>query len=299
MFRILALLPLPMICLGQGSLNGERLPVDKLNNEISPNELKRNASFNLDEIKVRWKKTALENCTGVPCVIEPPQPPAPSFTCGTSTVLDIDGNIYNSILIGAQCWTKENLKVTKYNDGTSIPLDVSGTSTGMVIQTWSTRNEGAYTIYANEPSSGTNATTYGFLYNWYAVKGITMSGINTYKNLCPTGFHVPTDLEWTTLTTYLGGVSVAGGKMKDTGTTLWSSPNTNAVNTSGFTALPGGGRRDPGNFDVIGATAFFWSATESTPTKAWIHFLGSGSGIAQRGDFSLKPFGASVRCLRD
>jgi len=87
--------------------------------------------------------------------------------------------------------------------------------------------------------------------------------------------------------------------MKETGSTLWNSPNTNAVNTSGFTALSDGGHRDPGNIDLIGATAIFWSATECTPTEAWIHFLGSGSGIAQRGDFSLKPIGPSVRCLRD
>jgi hypothetical protein len=96
MFRILAFLLLPVICLAQVNSNGEKPTGELLSNEISPNEIKRNASFNLDEIKIRWKKAALENCTGVPCVVEPP---APSFTCGTSTISDVDGNVYETVSI--------------------------------------------------------------------------------------------------------------------------------------------------------------------------------------------------------
>ena len=124
MFRILAFLLLPVICLAQVNSNWEKPTGELLSNEISPNEIKRNASYNLDEIKVRWKKAALENCIGVPCVT------APSFTCGTSTVPDNELNSYNTVLIGTQCWTKENLKVTKYNDNTAIPLNATGGSSG-------------------------------------------------------------------------------------------------------------------------------------------------------------------------
>jgi uncharacterized protein (TIGR02145 family) len=222
-------------------------------------------------------------------------PSAPSFSCGT-TVADIDGNTYNTVLIGSQCWTKENLKVTKYNDGNAIPLNNTYTS-GTVSTVWQGLTTGAYTIYDNESSTGANATNYGYLYNWYAAKGIATAGSTTYKNICPTGWHVPTDTEWTTLTTYLGGTSVAGGKMKST-SSLWNSPNTGANNSSGFTALPGGARNDVGSFFSIRNDAFFWSATEFDNTNAWNSNL---YNIISDVDRSLndKSVGASVRCLRD
>jgi hypothetical protein len=169
------------ICLSF-SLNGQ----SSNSQDVEKGEsIQRNATYNLEEIKVRWKKAALENCTGVPCIIIPPPPPPPSFTCGTSTVPDIDGNTYNTVLIGTQCWTKENLKVTKYNDNTLISLDASG-GPGGTSGTWAATT-GAYTIYGNESSTGANATNYGFLYNWYAAKGIATTGSTTYKNICPTG----------------------------------------------------------------------------------------------------------------
>lgn len=224
-----------------------------------------------------------------------------SFTttkvCLTPTISDIDGNVYNTIAIGNQCWTKENVRVTKYNDGTSIPLDNSGGTSGSSTgQTWGSRTTGARTIYAHSQS---NLTTYGYLYNWYAARGIATSGYTSYKNLCPTGWHVPSDGEWTTLTTHLGGASVAGGKMKSTGTTLWISPNTEATNESGFTLLPGGYRFNDGSFNIIRNFAVFWSATENDNDNAWNRYLYNNFGNVNRDNNVDKSVGASVRCLRD
>jgi uncharacterized protein (TIGR02145 family) len=264
----------------------------------------------LEEIKVRWKKAALENCPGVPCIIIPPPPPPPSFTCGTSTISDIDGNSYNTVLIGTQCWTKENLKVTKYNDNTLISLDASG-GPGGTSRTWATTT-GAYTIYGNESSTGANATNYGFLYNWYAAKGVSTSGSATYKNICPTGWHVPTDGEWTSLiqftvptetvsATVIGTQSpTAGGKLKST-STLWSTatPPSPGTDNFGFTALPGGYRSNDGSFNLIRNNAFFWSATEDDDNYAWSRGLYISFGDVVRNNGFTKSVGASVRCLRD
>ena len=131
----------------------------------------------------------------------------PTFSCGPSMVSDIDGNIYNTVLIGTQCWTKENLKVSKYNDGTTIPNQTANTN-------WGTLLTGALTVYTGAASY---LATYGYLYNWYAAKDT--------REICPTGWHVPTNTEWETLNTYLGGTTIAGGKMKST-SSLWTSPNT-------------------------------------------------------------------------
>jgi len=292
MFRILPLLLLPMICLAQAisPLRDSQTNSGNTNSEKQALEIKRNALYNLEEIKVRWKKAALENCPGVPCIVTPP---APSFTCGTSTMTDKDNNIYSTVSIGSQCWTTTNLKVTQYDDGSLIPDLTSSTSSP-----WAT--SGARTDYTGAtgiPSGQTYVSTYGYLYNWYAVKGIATAGSTTYKNICPTGWHVPTDAEWTTLTDYLGGVSVAGGKMKST-SLLWNSPNTGADNTSGFSGLPGGYRNIDGSFNNIRGSAFFWSASEYRSTSAWSRYLNYGNSSVGRGSYS-KSVGASVRCLRD
>jgi len=303
MFRILALLLLPVICLAQVNSNGEKPTGELLSNEISPNEMKRNASFNLEEIKVRWKKAALENCTGVPCVITPPPPPPPSFTCGISTVTDVDGNSYNTVLIGTQCWTQTNLKVSKYNDGSPIDLDASGGANGNTVpQTWN-RTSGAYTIYANESSTLTNgnASNFGYLYNWYAA--------TDSRKLCPTGWHVPTDSDWNKLVKSIDSgadttgtttqSSIAGGKMKSNGTTYWNSPNTGADNASGFTALPGGWRNNNGSFNYIRDYAYFMSVTESNPNFLNLtRVLSANDGLVVRYS-GFKEVGFSVRCLRD
>lgn len=139
-------------------------------------------------------------------------------------VIDIDGNIYQAVKIGKQLWLAENLKVIHYRNGDPIQHIIDD------IQ-WHNGGFGAYCNYGNDQ---TNATIYGCLYNWYAV--------NDKRNICPSGWHIPTEAEWTVLVNYLGGDSIAGGKMKEAGTIHWESPNTGAINISGFSALPGGGR---------------------------------------------------------
>ena len=157
---------------------------------------------------------------------------------------DIDGNAYKAIKIGNQVWMYENLKTTKLNDGTAIPLVTTSAA-------WGNLTTPGYCWYNNDEAS--NKNVYGALYNWYT--------INTGK-LCPAGWHVPTVAEWTTLTTFLGGESVAGGKLKETGIAHWKSPNTGASNETGFTALPGGFRDFDGVFAQIYNSGCWWSATE-------------------------------------
>ena len=275
------------------SLNGQVLNRQEIEKGTS---IQRNATYNLEEIKVRWKKAALENCTGVPCIVTPP------FTCGT-TVSDIDGNAYNTVLIGAQCWTKENLRVRRYNNGTAIPFDATGGAGGS-SSTWQNLRIGAHTIYAHDSLAyPSNRTNYGYLYNWYAAKGMYTPGTilpNDTLNICPSGWHVPTDAEWTTLINELGGESVAGGKMKSVRTFYWNSPNEEATNESGFSALPGGFRIKNGSFNNLRYSATFWSLHESSVDYyiAWLRRLDYNSDDVFRISYE-KEHGASIRCLKD
>jgi uncharacterized protein (TIGR02145 family) len=155
-----------------------------------------------------------------------------TITTGGSTVTDVEGNVYNTVTIGNQTWMKENLKVTKYRDGTAI-----GTTTASIPNDSSSKYQWAYN------GAESNVSTYGRLYTWYAA--------TDSRGVCPSGWHLPTNAEWTTLITYLGE-SVAGGKMKEAGTTHWISPNTGATNSSGFTALPGGYRNGSAAFGSMG-----------------------------------------------
>ena len=194
-----------------------------------------------------------------------------------------------SITIGIQTWTTQNLDVATYSDGTPIP-QVNDPAV------WDKLTTGAWCYYNNDPANG---ATYGKLYNWYAVAGIHDTDPNTpNKKLAPTGYHIPSDAEWTTLTTYLGGESVAGGKMKAIGTTLWWSPNTDATNSSGFTGLPGGYRGSIGSFNYFGSNGNWWSSLEVNTTNAWTRILDYGSGDAISYDLNKKT-GFSVRCVRD
>ena len=263
MLRILPFLMLPLLGFSQTNSKVEIPIVENTTSEKQPFEINRNAQYNLEEIKVRWKKAALENCPGVPCIV------APAFTCGTSIVSDIDGNGYNIVTIGTQCWTKENLRVITYNDGTAIPLNNTYTS-GTVSTIWQGLTTGAYTIYGNETRSGANATNYGLLYNWYASKGIATTGSTTYKNICPTGYHVPTDSDWNKLVKFIDSgadtSSTSGTKSTTAGDKLKKNDALWTANTGtddyGFSALPGGYRNNVGSFNSIRSIAFFWSATE-------------------------------------
>jgi uncharacterized protein (TIGR02145 family) len=201
-----------------------------------------------------------------------------SVTYGTMT--DQDGNVYKTVTIGNQTWMAENLRTTKYNDGTAIPLVTD-------LSEWSDLSTGAYCNYDNTNNTDTIAT-FGRLYNWYAV--------NTGK-LAPKGWHVPTDADWTTLTTYLGGKSVSGSKLKETGNTHWGYPYTGATNETGFTALPGG-YRDCDNFYDVGYKSCWWSATEYVSDKAWFWHVHYNYGLVYRTNY-YKEVGSSVRCVRN
>jgi uncharacterized protein (TIGR02145 family) len=225
--------------------------------------------------EITFTTTNSNNVTGIPCP-------------GIPTVKDIDGNTYNTVQIGAQCWTKENLKVTKYRDSSVIPLDESGGTAGNGTgQTWSSRTTGARTVYGH---SAANLATFGYLYNWYAVADP--------KGLCPSGWHVPSDLEWTTMTNYLGGGSVAGGKMKAIDTTKWLIPNLGATNESGFTAIPSGFRWVFGGFYDLNGGTIFWSATEDSKTAGWYYYLREYTTSLDN-FVTGKDTGGSIRCLKN
>ena len=200
-----------------------------------------------------------------------------------SFCVDIDGNIYETVIIGDQDWMAENLKVTHYRNGDTIP-NVTDNSN------WANLSTGAYCYYDNDAN---NADTYGALYNWYAVEE------DDTRGLAPEGWRVPTDDEWQTLVDYLGGSSVAGGKMKEAGTAHWNSPNTGATNESGFTGLPGGYRGSyTGYFYDLGNYGYFWSATEDSTSTAWNRILSYNNPAVSRYYFN-KQGGFSVRCVRD
>jgi len=205
----------------------------------------------------------------------------PEKTFKTSEIVtDIDGNIYEEIIIGNQTWLKDNLNVTRYRDGTVIPLVSNGS-------VWSSTSAGAYCAYGNNNS---NTAVYGALYNWYAV--------TDPKGLCPTGWHIPSNAELTTLTTYLGGLELAGGKMKESGTQYWHSPNTGADNSSGFTAL-GAGYRDMNSvFAHFMELDYIWSSSEYSSTHGISRKLYHDNVVISFSG-NYKNSGFSVRCIKD
>jgi uncharacterized protein (TIGR02145 family) len=199
-------------------------------------------------------------------------------------VTDCSGNIYKTVNIGNQIWMAENLRTTRFNDCTQINL---------VEENWGSSDDPAYCWYNNDPTSFMEV--YGALYNW--------SAVNTGK-LCPIGWHVPTDEEWTTLSSYLGDESLVGGKLKEIGFAHWIDPNVGATNETGFTALPGGFRY-PGvksgyseEFGYVGQNGLWWSSTEILPTRSWGRDLVyNSSGLYRYSE--IQNDGFSVRCLKD
>jgi len=213
------------------------------------------------------------------------------------TVVDIDGNSYETVVIGDQIWMAENLKVTQYNNGDPIPSGFSGSEWGDLDEP----ETGAYAIYYDDP---VNADTYGALYNWYAV--------NDYRNVCPEDWHVPTDEEWMELEMFLGmsyeDAHNTGWRGTDQGSQLagnadlWNSgdlENDPSFGSSGFLGLPAGYRNwDSGNYGYLGERGFFWCSDANDNLNACHHTLAYNFAGVGRG-FSRKQFGLSVRCIKN
>jgi len=229
-------------------------------------------------------------CSTVPPYSVTPISDPASFAKGTpgcpATVTDIDGNVYTTVSIGSQCWMQENLATETYNNGDPIPGNLDAA-------TWTSTTSGAQAVHSGVAA---NKAIYGLLYNWYAV--------NDARGLCPTGWHVPTDGEWTTLTTGLGGTAIAGGSMKQTGTTssgtgLWFAPNTGATNSSGFTGLPAGTRDFTGtSYSSLSLNCDWWTSTKiggSSPYYRQVYYNNTTVGRF----LLLETYGLSVRCLKD
>jgi uncharacterized protein (TIGR02145 family) len=207
--------------------------------------------------------------------------------------------LIQNVTIGTQVWQLKNLDVPTYRDGTIIP-EVTDQAA------WRGLKTGAW-CYNVKADGSTDGPTYGKLYNYYAVMGITVeeatnptaAQIAARKQLAPIGWHIPSDTEWTTLTTFLGGENVAAGKMKETGTTFWASPNTDATNSSGFTGLPGGYRRGSGIFDNVSSNGIWWSSLENSTSYPWYRLLNYNNGYVIRSYPGFWSAGFSVRCHRD
>ncbi len=201
-----------------------------------------------------------------------------------------DGQTYETVIIGTQCWMTENLNVGTAILGSSSPS-----------------NNGTIEKYCYDDSTD-SCDTYGGLYQWAEMVQYENGATNTtswdpvptgnVQGICPDGWHLPTDAEWVTLSNYLDGGNVAGGKMKETGTEHWTSPNAGATNSSGFTGLPGGYHNSTGACILLGDIGFWWSSSELSGTEAWYRYLSSSYYKVTR-DFTSKTLSLSVRCLKN
>jgi len=198
----------------------------------------------------------------------------------TGTLIDIDGNVYQTIKIGNQWWMAENLKVTHYRNGDAIPNYID-------YGLWASPTSGAYCNFNNDEL---NAAIYGRLYNGLAVLD--------NRNIAPIDWQIPSDYDWQVLVEYLGGSSVAGGKMMETGIAHWWEPNTVATNESRFTALPGGYRNNAGVYHNLMMWAFFWSSTSKDSANLWFRQILANKSEISRGSIDIQR-GLSIRCLRN
>ena len=199
--------------------------------------------------------------------------------CNPNKVQDIDGNTYKTVTIGTQVWMAGDLKTTRYNDGTAIPLVTD-------FDTWASLTTPAYSWYNNDDG---NKEVFGALYNWYVVDT---------KKICPKGWHVPSNIEWETLQNFLGGYRFAGGELKLPGTVLWKSPNAGATNSTGFSAVPAGFRSNNGSFNFIGVSSSWWSTAENGDTHADFWVLYYKNAFMEK-NVSEKRIGFCIRCLKD
>jgi uncharacterized protein (TIGR02145 family) len=210
--------------------------------------------------------------------------PAVPVTCGNSFTDLRDGKIYNTLQIGTQCWMKENMNI-----GTKIPGNTSQDDNGIIEK------------YCYNDLEA-NCNVYGGLYQWMEAKQQGLISLGNPQGICPTGWHLPTADEFTTLMTFLGGSLISGGKMKESGLVHWATPNASATNSSGFTALPGGNRDGNSNFSHQSYLAFLWSATWGgdplLPQGPFLWSLSYDSGYFSGGPDNLMV-AASVRCVRN
>jgi uncharacterized protein (TIGR02145 family) len=201
----------------------------------------------------------------------------PEIEYGAAT--DIDGNVYDAVNLGSQSWFTENLKTSNYSNGDPI-------ATGLSDDDWYNTTSGAFAIYNNDIG---NNSTYGKLYNWAAAVDS--------RNICPVGWHVPSDSEWATLVDYLGGESIAGGKLKEAGTSHWNDPN-EASDKSKFSALPGGQRTFYGSYAALGDYGYWWTTTEGFADGSWGYSMVNSENFIKRLNYT-KEVGFSVRCIKD
>ncbi len=236
----------------------------------------------LDEGQYTWRVQAA--CSTTPPFGVTPLSASDTFTVGTpagcpASVVDADGNSYGTTEIGSQCWMSENLQTTHYNNGDPI-------LTGLSDPLWGSTSDGAYALYMD---SAALQPLYGLLYNWHAV--------NDARQICPLGWHVPTDAEWMALMDGLGGIGIAGGQLKAV-SGEWDAPNTGATNSSGWTGLPGGFKLDNAFEGNLGSTGDWWTSSEFSSVNGWSYRLFAAFAAGQRGT-NGKNTGFSVRCMQD